>query len=327
MSEKLEQIDQLNDTRANSAWFDTPNDWNCPVCKRHKTELIRPDTNGLPFASLEDHHDHISNFIKVYAKEVVDAERPNTPVTNDEDRFLKHRLLPFLERFSRTLICGDCNAADSAAKDQLGDVCKFFSFSPREIQEFIEISPNRHHRIMHAKVRQVFSDIGPRHAERKSIAESWIRKALLDGQHWAEVKSGPSRAHYRTLCRAVKSFEQNIADDWDTLMKGTDYNLGIPHSEKARQKAQRNAERRLSGRQQKHEQDQSGENVKAKTPKRSQATNSKPARANQPWSPEEGERLTNRFKSGASISQIALEFERTYGAIRSRLKKLGLVEE
>lgn len=44
------------------------------------------------------------------------------------------------------------------------------------------------------------------------------------------------------------------------------------------------------------------------------------------WSAGEDERLANAFKSGIAISEIAKSHGRTNGAIRSRLKKLNLIE-
>lgn len=50
------------------------------------------------------------------------------------------------------------------------------------------------------------------------------------------------------------------------------------------------------------------------------------AKAYYPWLPEEDERLRLRNGEGASIDELVLEFERGEGAIRSRLRKLGLLE-
>jgi hypothetical protein len=44
-----------------------------------------------------------------------------------------------------------------------------------------------------------------------------------------------------------------------------------------------------------------------------------------PWSAEEDARLSERFRSGASIKELAREFQRQPSAIRSRLPKLGLI--
>ena len=47
--------------------------------------------------------------------------------------------------------------------------------------------------------------------------------------------------------------------------------------------------------------------------------------AGQPWKIEDDLRLRELFLEGATVVQLAQEFSRTTGAIRSRLKKIGLV--
>ena len=44
-------------------------------------------------------------------------------------------------RFPKTLICGDCNSADGAAKRKLG-LPATWSFTPAEISAFISVSPH-----------------------------------------------------------------------------------------------------------------------------------------------------------------------------------------
>ena len=54
----------------------------------------------------------------------------------------------------------------------------------------------------------------------------------------------------------------------------------------------------------------------------------KPAasQAGERWTAEDDLRLRELFLEGTPIAQLAKDFNRTYGAIRSRLKKLGLIE-
>ena len=47
-------------------------------------------------------------------------------------------------------------------------------------------------------------------------------------------------------------------------------------------------------------------------------------RAYKPWDFAEDERLKQRYEQGVAIRDLASEFQRKPGAIRSRLKKLGL---
>ena len=52
-----------------------------------------------------------------------------------------------------------------------------------------------------------------------------------------------------------------------------------------------------------------------------------PRNAGISWNDQERQELKNSFASQCSIGEIALKHERTTGAIRSELKKLGLLEE
>jgi hypothetical protein len=48
--------------------------------------------------------------------------------------------------------------------------------------------------------------------------------------------------------------------------------------------------------------------------------------AGRPWSVEERTALIGRFREGATVKALAVEFGRTSGAIRARLQKLGLLD-
>ena len=51
-----------------------------------------------------------------------------------------------------------------------------------------------------------------------------------------------------------------------------------------------------------------------------------PSQAGERWMMEDDLRLRELFQEGTPIAQLARDFNRTYGAIRARLKKLGLIE-
>ena len=61
---------------------------------------------------------------------------------------------------------------------------------------------------------------------------------------------------------------------------------------------------------------------------RKKPTQDKPAasQAGERWMVEDDLRLRELFQEGTPIAQLARDFNRTYGAIRARLKKLGLIE-
>ena len=54
--------------------------------------------------------------------------------------------------------------------------------------------------------------------------------------------------------------------------------------------------------------------------------NKKPSSAGSSWTQEEDSRLKQEFEMGKKISEIARAHERTYGAIRARLKRHGLLD-
>ncbi|MBS2132314.1 hypothetical protein KEX41_29475 (plasmid) [Burkholderia thailandensis] len=57
------------------------------------------------------------------------------------------------------------------------------------------------------------------------------------------------------------------------------------------------------------------------------AARSRPAQAGTSWSDDEDERLARAYDSGTPVNELARLHERTRGAIRSRLKKLGKLED
>jgi hypothetical protein len=55
-------------------------------------------------------------------------------------------------------------------------------------------------------------------------------------------------------------------------------------------------------------------------------SSSSASQAGERWMVEDDLRLRELFQEGTPIAQLARDFNRTYGAIRARLKKLGLIE-
>lgn len=53
----------------------------------------------------------------------------------------------------------------------------------------------------------------------------------------------------------------------------------------------------------------------------------RPPQAGTSWSDAEDERLTKAYDSGTPINELARLHERTRGAVRSRLKKLGKLQD
>lgn len=139
----------------NSNWALVRQNWTCPCCGRDKPGIVRLTPNGMLLASLEQHHDHI--------REWVDR-------TFDPRLGQIHKLLPeevhahaaartLAARFSDELICGDCNAADGLAKlNTNNQIDKHFSFSPKEIRGFISVTRNKPHSIDIAKALEIWNE-------------------------------------------------------------------------------------------------------------------------------------------------------------------------
>lgn len=118
--------DYLNHTGLHykKLWNEIGDDWICPACKRSKFQIMhwtkRFPSSKNPFmdwvASLHRHHDHFTNYACG------------------------------IPRFPQTVICGQCNSADGAAKRGL-KLPKTFSFSPNEISQFVSSAPHCKHEI------------------------------------------------------------------------------------------------------------------------------------------------------------------------------------
>ncbi len=52
-----------------------------------------------------------------------------------------------------------------------------------------------------------------------------------------------------------------------------------------------------------------------------------PERNGKPWANDEDELIINEYRSGTTITQIASAHKRTYGGIKSRLEKLGIIDK
>lgn len=125
----------------NEAWAENWTDWACPACGRAKIELARLTEQNVLLCQLDWHHDHLRD----HASRLMRAQLTGYP--GEDDRRAARSIsaaLPLIERFSETLLCNDCNAADAAMKAQLGkQVPSYFSFRPSEIARFVVVEPNR----------------------------------------------------------------------------------------------------------------------------------------------------------------------------------------
>jgi rubredoxin len=130
----------------NNNWALVNGNWSCPACNRHKVDILRLSDRGILLANLDEHHDHISNYVgrrarELYGEQWLADARPGSA-----------RLVDYLEKmvssFLPVLVCTDCNTADGKAKALMkGGIPDDFSFSPSEIGKFIDPIPNKEHGI------------------------------------------------------------------------------------------------------------------------------------------------------------------------------------
>lgn len=145
--------------------------WSCPVCKRQKADIFRVSSRGILLANLEEHHDHLRDFVNRRAREIWGTEWPrNAPIGTAH--ILDH-LENVVSSFSHELVCWDCNSADGAIKAQSrGKIHDYFSFSPKEIAEFITVRTNAPHQIDFAKAEESWARLRPSFQARLDLIDN-----------------------------------------------------------------------------------------------------------------------------------------------------------
>lgn len=169
----------------NSAWAATPMGWCCPCCHRDKTQLARVSAGGVLLCRLESHHDHLADHARrLFSSLVV--------VGDERDHIIqasraKDALMPFVERFERTLVCIDCNLAEGMAKMMLTkEIEAYFTFTPNEIASFIRVRPNRVHEVDGELARRAWLAVQDDVADRLEFTRRMAAR-LTNGKHRREV--------------------------------------------------------------------------------------------------------------------------------------------
>lgn len=96
-----------------------------------------------------------------------------------------------IERFTRTLLCEDCNHADGDMKAALGpEVAPHFSFSPAEIARFIKPKPNVSHDIDVTIGRQIWEQVRPAFEDRIAFTRLLVTR-IQEGRQDIEIGPHP----------------------------------------------------------------------------------------------------------------------------------------
>lgn len=166
-------------------WVTTSSEWSCPCCKRSKIEIVRLNKHGFLTGHLHEHHDHMADFVK---KEFTNKSESRSNVVADllSERFVERTAFA-LTAYDPTVICSDCNTADSQAK-KLAGTPKEFSFSPSEIGKFIVSLPNKGHEIDESKAIKTWKESRDTFSIRTKLV-SQIAEIAASNANWYQ----PSR--------------------------------------------------------------------------------------------------------------------------------------
>ncbi|MGO4527401.1 hypothetical protein AB4097_21415 [Microvirga sp. 2MCAF35] len=169
----------------NQNWALVEQTWTCPICKRSKNEIFRLSTRGILLAKLEEHHDHLRDFVRKRARDLYGEKWLADVPRGGHD--LADQLEHLVSSFTPELVCSECNAADGKAKAHLkGKVHTYFSFSPSEIAQFITPKPNAPHGIDLRKVEDAWDRARPKLEMRLKLIDdtlSLIQSGMLRQEH------------------------------------------------------------------------------------------------------------------------------------------------
>lgn len=193
-------------------WASVSQDWACPCCLRHKIELVRKLPNGLLLAHLHEHHDHLHDYMASRLQATYGKEWPRSIPEGTYE--LEHSGSVMIERFQRTLVCEDCNAADAAVKANSSRIEPWFSFRPSEIATFVSAGPNRTHQIDYEAARTIWMVQRSDYLERIALADH-----LMDHLHrgaiarertprgWSSWQMSPDAANSHFIARTPGAVE------------------------------------------------------------------------------------------------------------------------
>lgn len=173
----------------NKWWVMTPTDWSCPSCNRKKSEIVRINKNNYLTCQLHEHHDHMVDVVKKLFEQY-SIVRNHIIADEHSERFAIKAAFS-LSAYDNTIVCFDCNKADADAK-KIVKAHLSFSFSPREISEFVKATPNTEHTIDEALAMQVWERVKPVFEMRMEFAEKFARIAS-ENRNWYQRSEQSAR--------------------------------------------------------------------------------------------------------------------------------------
>lgn len=191
---QLVQSFDADGAHLNKWWVMTPVEWACPCCKRKKAEIVRLNRNNYLICQLHEHHDHMKEVVK-YLFEEFSTKRDKVVADELSEKFAIKTAFS-LSAYDNTVVCFDCNKADSDAKKAVG-AHRYFSFSPKEISEFILVCPNVEHKIEYKAVKDVWSRVQPVFEMRLEMARRFAYIAA-EKNDWYQPSDRTARQIERT---------------------------------------------------------------------------------------------------------------------------------
>ncbi|MDD9158521.1 hypothetical protein PVK64_20380 [Aliivibrio sp. S4TY2] len=158
----------------NRWWVMTPVTWKCPSCCRTKDQIVRLNKNKYLTCQLHEHHDHMKDVVKELFESFSIKQEVIVADALSEKFAIKTAFS--LSAYDNTVVCFDCNKADADAK-KIVQAHRYFSFSPKQIGEFVIVTPNEDHRIDPIKAMQVWKEAESIFTIRMQMAEKFARIA------------------------------------------------------------------------------------------------------------------------------------------------------
>lgn len=163
----------------NSNWADEYHSWRCPACKREKKDIFRKIKKGTLKACLEIHHDHLEDFVKDELRRRFGTKWSHT--LGHTNRHIGWLSAALISRFSKTLVCSDCNEVDGCIKGRMGTIDRHFSFSPLEMAACITPKPNTSHEIDFEAAEQIWLQAKLDFGDRKDLLQLILDKLEAGG--------------------------------------------------------------------------------------------------------------------------------------------------
>lgn len=193
---ELVRVFKADGAHLNRWWVMTPVTWKCPCCNRAKDQIVRLNKNDFLTCQLHEHHDHMKDVVKELFEDF--STRQNVVVADELSEKFAIKTAFSLSAYDNTVVCFDCNKADAVAK-KIVQAHRYFSFSPKQISEFLIVTPNEEHKVDQQKASQVWQEAEPIFKIRMEMARNFARIAA-EKKDWYQ----PSEHTARSIERKAK---------------------------------------------------------------------------------------------------------------------------